>query len=612
MVQRRCNQHVDEGDEGADGGGGSTAACCVTLTEPLSMLEDMGDRDSSRSLSLLSRRGERPYSRERAQLQRTTAQARTDARKRAREQVRPGRATEGFEKAREVAARQLPLDQARRLLQKPDTAATTRLYSASGVSSQYWLNPTSRHSLVDILGVELAGNLRRSERAALVAMQRRAECDAALAHEQRKLAETCEKLAAEAAAAEENEVRAVFQSIDLDDNGTLERDELKTAAERLGQTMSEEELDAAMLEMDEDGSGEVDYDEFLAWWDRRKAEGKGGLFGGLFSDPLEMSDDYLRMQIVIDKRKREAAQASAEGASAAESLEAVSLDAGLRLRAFAEFERQHQLLDEQGGGVKSASAAQSSRQGVMRIGSAGAVRKSSAVARGALLLGRPKSAGVLLRDAPSARNPNAQASRQQQPPAFPPTLRLAASTAGGGPARHNRISSDQPLRRQPVQAKGSPVSRSSSFADSLASSAASSNSAYGSPTLEAPGATVLGTGPVLQKRLLRSKTGSQGGGRDSFVGLFNSSPWEQRRREGESTRKMREKFAEFHAWYGRNATSLIAEWVAVDAAAQPQGKDQEPLHWAEGGQKHQERTAGRAWSSYQELSEQCGPALTTK
>jgi hypothetical protein len=535
--------------------------------------------------------------------------------------------TEGFEKAREAAACQLPLDQARRLLQKPDTAATTRLYSASGVSSQYWLNPTSRYNLVDILGAELAGNLRRLERAALVAMQRRAACDAALAQEQRKLADTCEKLAAEAAAAEENEVRAVFQSIDLDDNGTLERDELKTAAERLGQTMSQEELDAAMLEMDGDGSGEIDYDEFLAWWDRRKAKGKGGLFGGLFSDPLEMSDEYLRMQIVIDKRKREAAQASAEGASAAESLEAVSLEAGLRLRAFAEFERQHQLLDEQGGAVNSASAAHNNRQGVMRIGSAGAARKSPAVARGALLLGRPKSAGVLLRDAPpEARNPNAEATRQRQPPALPPTLRLAASRTGSGPTKHNQMARDQTMQRQPVDAnqrqharrKGvanpadfggwaSPVSRSSSYSDAR-------SGYHGSPTLEAPGATVLGTGPVLQKRLhsqVRSKTGNSAGGHESFVGLFNSSPWEWRRREGQSTRKMREKFAEFHAWYSRNATSLIAEWVAVDAAQQ-QGADRESLQWVEAGKKHQEQAAGRAWSSYQELSEQCGPPLTTK
>jgi hypothetical protein len=109
---------------------------------------------------------------------------------------------------------------------------------------------------------------------------------------------------------------------------------------------------------------------------------------------------------------------------------------------------------------------------------------------------------------------------------------------------------------------------------------------------------------VLQKRLQRR--------RDSFAGLFNSSPWEQRRREGESTRRMRDKFAEFHAWYSHNAASLIAEWVASDPLAPPQGGDQEHLQWVEAGRRHHERVAGRAWSSYHELCEQCGPALTTK
>eukprot|EP01044_Picomonas_judraskeda_P000345 COSAG03_NODE_15_length_22165_cov_72.809934_14_plen_584_part_00 len=580
---------------------------CVTALEEMGT-DAGGGANDSRSLSVS--RGERPYSRERSQLQRTSTEARDDARRRARQQARPSRVAEGFEKAREVAARQLPLDQARKLLQKPDTAATTRLYSASGVSSQYWLNPTSRYNLVDILGDELAPKLQQLERAALVAMQRRTECDAALAREQRKLADMCENLAVEAAATEADEVRAVFKSIDLDDNGTLERDELRTAAERLGQAMNEEELDAAMLEMDNDGSGEVDYDEFLAWWDRRKAQGKGGLFGGLFSDPLEMSDDYLRMQIVIDKLKRDAARASAEALAAAEALEAVSLEAGLRLRAFAEFERRHQLLDEQGGGVRPASAAESSSQGAMRIGSAGATRKSPAVLRGALMLGRPKSAGVLLRDAPpEARNPNAEASRQHRPPVLPAALRLAAAAAGAEPARPSRTSGEMYKQRQRRRSHAASYTATSPFAPPRSPATGQSflSSFFecsNAPTLEAPGATVLGTGPVLQKRLQRR--------RDSFAGLFNSSPWEQRRREGESTRRMRDKFAEFHAWYSHNAASLIAEWVASDPLAPPQGGDQEHLQWVEAGRRHHERVAGRAWSSYHELCEQCGPALTTK
>ena len=40
---------------------------------------------------------------------------------------------------------------------------------------------------------------------------------------------------------------------------------------------------------------------------------------------------------------------AAEAHEAAQQLEAVSLEVGLRLRAFAEFERQNMLLEEQGG-----------------------------------------------------------------------------------------------------------------------------------------------------------------------------------------------------------------------------------------------------------------------
>jgi hypothetical protein len=642
----------------------------TTTTRSSSGGDDLGLTDLNAS------RGKRPYSRERSQqLQRSRADVREEQRERARLQLRPSSVEEGFEQAREAPALQLPLAEARRLLQKPGTAATTRLYSASGVSSQYWLNPTSRHNLVDVLGEELSEKLRNLERAALVTMQRRTECDAALSTAQAKLAETCALMAAEAAAAEKDEVRAVFKSIDLDDNGTLERDELAMAAERLGQSMSEQELDAAMSEMDEDGSGEIDFDEFLSWWDRRKASGKGGLFGGLFDDPLEMSDDYLRMQIVIDKRKREAAHASAEAGGAAESLEALSLEAGLRLRAFAEFERQHQLLDEQGAekkppafGATSEDAAVGAR-GLMRIGSAGSVRKSAAVARGALMLGRPKSAAApLLRDTPPATAPNPNKGGQQQqrrgPPSLPPALRLAAAAnatdggggghsraatgytrqqqrrSSGGSRRVARASSAGYARSSPFAPPRSPVPASSftSFFSSPAATDAAGEGVSRSPKLEPAGATMLGSGPVLQKRLnLRPR---QDGGRDSsFSGLYNSSPWEQRRREGESTRKMRGKFAEFHSWYSRNASSLIAKWVAEadaaaaatagspateQAAASPasaaatrsvpssHAKRGGEQPWLEAGEMHREREAGKAWGFYGEISEQFGPALTTK
>ena len=48
--------------------------------------------------------------------------------------------------------------------------------------------------------------------------------------------------------------------------GTLCRDEIAALAVKLGKRLSKKELDEAMNDMDEDGSNEVDYEEFSDWW----------------------------------------------------------------------------------------------------------------------------------------------------------------------------------------------------------------------------------------------------------------------------------------------------------------------------------------------------------
>ena len=52
-------------------------------------------------------------------------------------------------------------------------------------------------------------------------------------------------------------LRQVFDSIDTDGNGVLDRDEVLTMSTRLGQDMSEQQCDEAMAAMDVDGDGEV-------------------------------------------------------------------------------------------------------------------------------------------------------------------------------------------------------------------------------------------------------------------------------------------------------------------------------------------------------------------
>ena len=90
-----------------------------------------------------------------------------------------------------------------------------------------------------------------------------------------------------------------------------------------------------------------------------------------------------------------------------------------------------------------------------------------------------------------------------------------------------------------------------------------------------------------------SKSKGAASGRSDFSGLYNTSPWEQRRREGEGARKMRAKFDEFQRWYQQNGASLIQQWQALDEAE---------VAVAEGG---------KSWASYDELCDHYGPALTT-
>ena len=62
--------------------------------------------------------------------------------------------------------------------------------------------------------------------------------------------------------------------IETGDDGSLllDRSEVKHLAIMMGQKLNSKELDMAMAGMDEDGSEEVDFDEFFAWWVSDKEE----------------------------------------------------------------------------------------------------------------------------------------------------------------------------------------------------------------------------------------------------------------------------------------------------------------------------------------------------
>ena len=60
--------------------------------------------------------------------------------------------------------------------------------------------------------------------------------------------------------------RAIFNMIDVDGGGTLDRAEIRKAGTVLGKIFTSQELDEAMGVMDKLGTGEVDFTAFYAWY----------------------------------------------------------------------------------------------------------------------------------------------------------------------------------------------------------------------------------------------------------------------------------------------------------------------------------------------------------
>jgi hypothetical protein len=66
-----------------------------------------------------------------------------------------------------------------------------------------------------------------------------------------------------------DQVKQLFKKIDTDSSGTLDRNEAaKAILFQIGKYMSDKELDRAMHEIDTDGSGDVDIEEFQAYMDK--------------------------------------------------------------------------------------------------------------------------------------------------------------------------------------------------------------------------------------------------------------------------------------------------------------------------------------------------------
>jgi hypothetical protein len=78
----------------------------------------------------------------------------------------------------------------------------------------------------------------------------------------------------DADSSEKKRLLAVWQSVDLDGSGSLDRNEIRQAMETMGHApMSDSDFDKVwQKELDTDESGEVSFDEFMAWWQRQDVE----------------------------------------------------------------------------------------------------------------------------------------------------------------------------------------------------------------------------------------------------------------------------------------------------------------------------------------------------
>eukprot|EP00695_Tsukubamonas_globosa_P003449 TRINITY_DN641_c0_g1_i1.p1 TRINITY_DN641_c0_g1~~TRINITY_DN641_c0_g1_i1.p1 ORF type:complete len:140 (+),score=53.67 TRINITY_DN641_c0_g1_i1:54-422(+) len=65
------------------------------------------------------------------------------------------------------------------------------------------------------------------------------------------------------------EFKEIFDLVDTDRGGSISKDELAKLMTTLGLKPTEEELDAMMAEVDADGSGDIDFQEFVTVMSRR-------------------------------------------------------------------------------------------------------------------------------------------------------------------------------------------------------------------------------------------------------------------------------------------------------------------------------------------------------
>lgn len=67
-----------------------------------------------------------------------------------------------------------------------------------------------------------------------------------------------------------DKLKGVFDRFDKDRNGAIDRNEFADFLAAIGKQMSEEKIDEGFRDIDTDGSGVIEFSEFVDWWESRK------------------------------------------------------------------------------------------------------------------------------------------------------------------------------------------------------------------------------------------------------------------------------------------------------------------------------------------------------
>mmetsp|Transcript_101590 Transcript_101590/g.185375 ORF Transcript_101590/g.185375 Transcript_101590/m.185375 type:complete len:1014 (-) Transcript_101590:193-3234(-) len=137
-------------------------------------------------------------------------------------------------------------------------------------------------------GMSNAALIKACEARGIKVLQEQATIDVAL----------CKKLKPE----EREAIRAVFNNYDKDGSGSIDLQELSQMCKELGRTVTEAQAKEAMKQLDRDGSGKCDFNEFLLYWTSKP------ILGGYDEITLQMMKTALATKAATAKAKTIAQQ----------------------------------------------------------------------------------------------------------------------------------------------------------------------------------------------------------------------------------------------------------------------------------------------------------------